>query len=334
MSLAADRPEFTPPPPPGRLRAISLALLAHVILIAALTWGVSWKRESNSSPVQAELWSTTTQEVAPALVEPAVQPPPQPEPKPMPPPKVPPPPLPVTPKTAAPKVTAPPSEPVIDPQIAIEQEKKKKADKQKADKKKALAEAKAKAEAEAEAEEARQEALDKKKRLLEAKKTEAKKLDAKKAADEQAKKLAADKKAKVAKDAKDAKDAKETAQIEAIRAGNMKRIAGLAGASGAESATGTAKQSSGPSPGYGGRVSARIKPNIVFTEDIAGNPTATVEVRTSPDGTIVGRKLIKSSGVKAWDETVLRAIDKTEVLPRDTDGRVPPSFEINFRPKD
>ena len=220
---------------------------------------------------------------------------------------------------------------MIDPQIAIEQEKKKKADKQKLEKKKELAEAKAKAEAEAEAEEARQEALDKKKRLLEAKKTEAKKQDAKKAADEQAKKLAADKKAKVAKDAK---DAKETAQIEAIRAGNMKRIAGLAGASGAESATGTAKQSSGPSPGYGGRVSARIKPNIVFTEDIAGNPTATVEVRTSPDGTIVGRKLIKSSGVKAWDETVLRAIDKTEVLPRDTDGRVPPSFEINFRPKD
>lgn len=323
MSLASDRPEFTPPTPPGRLRAIGLAVLAHVLLIAALTWGVSWKRESNSSPVQAELWSATTQEAAPALVEPAVQPPPQPEPKPVPAPKVPPPSKPVP-----PKVTAPPPEPVIDPQIAIEQEKKKKADKQKVEKKKALAEAKAKAEAEAEAEEARQEALDKKKRLLEAKKTEAKKLDAKKAADEQAKKLAADKKAKVTK------DAKETAQIEAIRAGNMKRIAGLAGASGAESATGTAKQPSGPSPGYGGRVSARIKPNIVFTEDIAGNPTATVEVRTSPDGTIVGRKLIKSSGVKAWDETVLRAIDKTEVLPRDTDGRVPPSFEINFRPKD
>lgn len=323
MSLAADRPEFTPPAPPGRLRAISLALLAHVVLIAALTWGVNWKREASSSPVQAELWSATIQDAAPALVELAVQPPPQPEPKPVP---VPQPPSPS--KPVPPKVTAAPPEPVIDPQIAIEQEKKKKADKQKAEKKKALAEAKAKAEAEAEAEEARQEALDKKKRLLEAKKTETKKLDAKKAADEQAKKLASDKKAKVAK------DAKETAQIEAIRAGNMKRIAGLAGASGAESATGTAKQSSGPSPGYGGRVSARIKPNIVFTEDIAGNPTATVEVRTSPDGTIVGRKLTKSSGVKAWDEAVLRAIDKTEVLPRDTDGRVPPSFEINFRPKD
>ena len=34
------------------------------------------------------------------------------------------------------------------------------------------------------------------------------------------------------------------------------------------------------------------------------------------------------------DDAVLRAIDKTEVLPRDTDGRVPSSFEISFRPRD
>jgi len=58
-----------------------------------------------------------------------------------------------------------------------------------------------------------------------------------------------------------------------------------------------------------------------------------VEVRTSPDGTIIARKIIKSSGVKAWDEAVLKAIDKTEVLPRDTDGRVPPALIIEFRPK-
>ena len=206
---------------------------------------------------------------------------------------------------------------MIDPQIALEKEKKKKIEKAKAlaD---AKAKAKAKAEEEAEAEEARQEALDKKKRL-EAKKTEAKKLEVKKAADAKA---------------REAQEAKENAQIAAIRAANMKRMAGLAGATGGESATGTAKQSSGPSPGYGGRVSARIKPNIVFADDVTGNPTATVEVRTSPDGTIIGRKLTKSSGIKAWDDAVLRAIDKTETLPRDTDGRVPPSLEINFRPKD
>ena len=109
---------------------------------------------------------------------------------------------------------------------------------------------------------------------------------------------------------------------------------GMAGATGGESATGNSQRSSGPSDSYGGKVAARVKPNIVFTEDIAGNPAAEVEVRTSPDGTIVGQRLIKSSGNKAWDSAVLRAIEKTETLPRDVDGRVPSQIVISFRPKD
>ena len=69
-------------------------------------------------------------------------------------------------------------------------------------------------------------------------------------------------------------------------------------------------------------------------DEMAGNPVASVEVKVAPDGTIVGRRLTRSSGVPAWDEAVLRAIDKTEVLPRDVDGRVPPSMLIDFRPRD
>jgi colicin import membrane protein len=111
-------------------------------------------------------------------------------------------------------------------------------------------------------------------------------------------------------------------------------MAGLAGATGGPSATGTAQRASGPSSSYGGRVSAMVKPNIVFIEDTQDNPVALVEVRAAPDGTIVGRKLVKSSGNKAWDEAVLKAIDKTSVLPRDIDGTVPPLLEINFRRRD
>jgi colicin import membrane protein len=308
MSLASDRPEFTPPSTSGRGRAIGLAVLAHAFLIAALTWGVSWKREANNAPVQAELWSTTLQQAAPALVEPT--PPPPVEPKVEPPPPTPPKPV---------KVVEPEPEPTIDPQIAIE--KAKKEEKKKLEKKKAIeAKALAKQQAEEEAEEeARLEALDKKKRALEAKKLEAKKAaDAKKTAE-----------AKAA-----ANDAKYEASLKASREANLKRIAGIAGASGGETATGTAKQSTGPSASYGGRVSARVKPNIVFTAEVSGNIEAGVEVRTSPDGTITGRKIIKSSGNKAWDDAVLRALDKTEILPKDTDGRVPPTIEIYFKPKD
>ena len=84
-----------------------------------------------------------------------------------------------------------------------------------------------------------------------------------------------------------------------------------------------------------GRIKARIKPNIVFTETITGNPVAEVEVSLAPDGRILGRKLLKGgSGIKEWDEAVQRAIDRTEVLPRDIDGRVPSTMIISFRPRD
>ena len=126
----------------------------------------------------------------------------------------------------------------------------------------------------------------------------------------------------------------EEKRNDALRNENLKRMQGMAGASGDENARGSALKASGPSPSYAGRIRARIRPNITFTEDVAGNPKAEVEVRTSPDGTIISRKLLSSSGNKAWDEAVLKAIDKTATLPRDEDGRVPPVLEISFRPKD
>jgi colicin import membrane protein len=119
-----------------------------------------------------------------------------------------------------------------------------------------------------------------------------------------------------------------------MRQENMKRIAGMAGATGDENATGTAQRAAGPSDSYGGRIRGRIKPNITFTEDVASNASADVEVRCAPDGTIVGKKLIKSSGNAAWDNAVLKAIDKTEILPRDIDGRIHSPLVISFRPKD
>lgn len=126
----------------------------------------------------------------------------------------------------------------------------------------------------------------------------------------------------------------EEARREKQRQENLRRMQGLAGASGSATATGSAMQSAGPSAGYAGRIKARIKPNITMTELPSGNPLAEVEVRTAPDGLILARRLIKVSGDAAWDQAVLRAIDKTERLPRDQDGRVPPVLVISFRPND
>lgn len=111
-------------------------------------------------------------------------------------------------------------------------------------------------------------------------------------------------------------------------------MAGLAGTSGDANSRGTALQSSGPSAGYAGRIRARIKPNITYLETISDNPAAEVEVRATATGTILSRKLTKSSGVPSWDQAVLNAIDKTEELPRDVDGRTPPVLILVFRPRD
>ena len=286
MPSVDDRLDLAPRAEPGVLRSFGLALLVHLLLLSALTWGVSWKSKDTSLSFEAELWSALPQEAAPPLEAP------------------PPPPAPVAPP--APPPPAPKAEAVPDADIAIEREKKR------------LAEEKKKAQALAEK-------AEKAKKMEEAKKLAEAKAKAANEAKAEAKKLAAQKEQLAKKEAAlEAKQRKE----------NMDRINAQLGATGAADARGTAQKASGPSASYGSKVRAKVKPNIVFTEDIAGNPVAEVEVRTTPGGSITSQRLLKSSGNKAWDDAVIKAIIRTEKLPLDTDGRVPTPLIIEFRPKD
>ena len=297
MQASADRLQFAPPPPPGMLRALGFALVAHLLLMLALTWGISWNKEPVSLSVQAELWSNMPQEATPKAVEMARLAPPLPAPTPVPPPVV-----------AAVK-PAPPPELPREADIALEREKEKRA-------------------------EGRRKQLAAQKKLVAEKELDAqRRLEAQQKAALAKSRLAEDRQ-KQGEAALRLRQAQDGRRMEAQREDNLKRMQGLAGASGAQDAKGAAARSSGPSASYGGRVAARVKPNIVFTEQIAGNPSAEVEVRTAPDGTIVGQRILKSSGVRGWDEAVLKAVIKTEVLPRDVDGRVPSPLIIDFRPRD
>jgi colicin import membrane protein len=285
MHSVDDRSDLAPRAEPGALRAFGLAMLVHLLLLIALTWGVSWKSKDLSLSFEAELWSALPQEAAPPLEAPPTPPEPVAPPPPAPPPK---------------------AEAVPDADIAIEREKKR------------LAEEKKKTQALAEK-------AEKTKKIEEAKKIAEAKAKAAKEAKAEAKKLAAQKEQLAKKEA--AMEAKQ-------RKENMDRINAQLGATGAADAKGTAQKASGPSASYGGKVRAKVKPNIVFTEDITGNPVAEVEVRTTPGGSITSQRLVKSSGNKAWDEAVIKAIIRTETLPLDTDGRVPTPLIIEFRPKD
>lgn len=281
---AQEHLRLAPPRQGHWLGPVGLALLAHGLLVAALTWGVGWKQDVPTPVFEAELWARLPVQAAPrAEAPPPAPPPPAPEVRPEPRPAPPPPP-------------PGPSE----AQIATQRAQQKKEQEQRV------------------LEEARQKAL-----------TEKAAAD-KAAADKkrvQEQKQAADKKA-----AEDKREREEAAERQ--RQENIRRMLGQAGASGAPQAMGTAQQSAGPSAGYGARVAARIKPNVVFTETVTGNPRAEVEVRTLPDGTIASRRIVKSSGNTDWDEAVLKAIDRTATLPRDTDGRVPSSLIIGLRPLD
>lgn len=302
---ATNRMEFVPPRTGGWFLSFTLALLAHLALLLVLRMGVEWKHQVPPTvTVEAELWSELPQQAAPPA-------PPLPEEV------IPPLPLPTPPSqpqpVAAPIPAPPPAKAIPNPAIAIAKEK------------------------------ARKEKLAKEREAKEAK-------EAKEAAEQKSAKEK-DKKTKDAKDAAaldeliqkktKAAAAKEKNQKE-IEAANSKLanesrekyIKQMMDSNGDASSTGTAKQSSGPSASYAGRIRARIKPNITYTETISGNPVAEVLVHIAADGTILNRKLTKSSGVKSWDNAVLNAIDKTEVLPTDVDGRVQPEMVISFRPKD
>jgi len=309
--------EFAPPPPPGTGRSLGLALLVHLLLMVALTAGIQWNQD-NSLSVEAELWAAIPMAVAPKLVE--AEPPP------------PPPPPPPAPK----EMVKPPPEPTsnVDADIALAKRKKQLEEDKK--KQETLEAERLKKELLKKEDEKKAKLKEKEQKELKDKALKEKELKEKEKKEKERKeKELKDKEAKKLQEQKDAKPSPaDVKKLEAMRQENMKRIAGMAGASGDENATGTAQRSAGPSDSYGGRIRGRIKPNITFTEDIASNAPAEVEVRCAPDGTIVGKKLIKSSGNAAWDNAVLKAIDKTEILPRDIDGRIHSPLVISFRPKD
>ncbi|MGQ3001828.1 MAG: cell envelope integrity protein TolA [Hydrogenophaga sp.] len=299
MQSTADHLDLAPPQNGRWLGPMGLALVAHGLLVIALTLGVQWQNDGEPVTVEAELWSRTPQQAAPRAVEPP-PPPPAPTPAPTPAP---------APKPAPAPTPAPPPPGPTQAEIATAQAKKK---------------------AEAEKKEREEEA----KKVAAAKAAEKAAAEKKAAADKAAAEKERQQKLAAEKREQERKEAAEEKRLAQIREDQIKRMMGQAGASGGPQSTGTAQQSSGPTPGYAGRVAARIKPNVVFTDVAPGNPRAEVEVRTSPDGSIVSRRLVKSSGNPEWDEAVLRAIDRTATLPKDTNGTVPSPLVIGLRPLD
>lgn len=309
----------------------ALSLAVHAGLVVALAVSVSWRRHA-VQPLSAELWASVPQiaaapEAAPvAPVTPPVPPPPPPAPAPAPPP---PPPAPSPP---APKAQA---------DIATERARKQR---EAEEQRRELAQEEARKRKETERKET--ELKEKKKLEAEKKAREQKELELAREKEKEKEKAKEKERVRRRQEAEAAAaEKKEAERVARLREQALQRMqsqlggagsaaeAGKPGATGGSpGSTGTASRSAAPSAGYEGRVRARIYPNIVFTGRRDLSVQASVEVRVATDGSIIGKRLLKSSGVPDWDEAVLRAIDRTEVLPRDTDGRIPPVFELVFDP--
>ena len=274
---------------------LSLALVAHLALVAALALAVNWKVRTEVA-VEAEVWSEIPQAAGPAQAPPPAEVPPEP----------------VVAKVVPPAPTPEPApEPLVEPKLDIVEAKvPPKPDKKRKERKEPQEvfettppKAKAKPEPKKEA----------KQEVKPEPKVEPK-VDAKAAA------------------AAAKAEAQSAVQREALRQANLARM--MSDLGGGPGGAGRAAVASGPSKSYLGRLIARIKPNINFPDLVNGNPLAQVEVRCAPDGRILASKVVVSSGVPAWDAAVVRALDRTEVLPLNEQGRIEPVMLLDFRPKD
>lgn len=228
------------------------------------------------------------------------------------PPRVAPPELkPVTPPEPVPvvKPRMDPTPPQEKPDIALEQERKKK-------------------------EKAQQEEAARKQRL--AKEEEEKKAKARELAQLEQKQKEEQKKKEEAEKRRKAQAAQEARLLEQIRHEDMKRI--TAGASGS-GGSGTAAKSQGMrgDAGYAGKVAAKIKANTAYAvpPDLQGNPQVEYAVQLFPDGSLRGTpRKVKSSGIPAFDEAVLRAIQLSAPFPADKSGAVPSALSVIQQPKE
>jgi colicin import membrane protein len=131
---------------------------------------------------------------------------------------------------------------------------------------------------------------------------------------------------------------KANAAAEKARADQLARLraaAGAEGGSGGQVGSSVGGGGNAP-PAYADKVRRKIKPLIVFNpESITGNPAVIVLVDLAPDGAILKRSVVTSSGIQSWDQAVLQALDRAETFPKDDNGVIPMrQMKLTFKPKD
>lgn len=312
-----------PPRERGTGRAFVFALVMHVLLGFFLYHGIQWQ---NSTPegAEAELWTEVPDSAIPRLP--------------------PPPPVPVAPAPPLPDERA---------DIALQEKKRQQ---QEAARQAQLAEQQRqqKLQAQQEAEARRQQQLAEQAAQLAAQKAAAAKQkqqqqqadklkqqqlaerqEQQKQAQADAQKKADEQKAAKAKAQADA--AAQTKKLDSERRARLAQMQGMAGGEGStgnglgKTGTGSGSGGNATSPGYADKVRRVVRPNISWGGETEGLETV-ISVRCSPTGTLLSATISHSSGNPAWDDAALRAVQRSDPMPQDIDGKTPGSFKITLRP--
>ncbi len=287
----------------GKWWALLLAIAVQLAFLAVIVFSVTWQNRAPQA-VTAELYAPPVRapaaEPTPAAAEPTpVAPPPTPTPTPPPAPTPVPAPVPKAMPVPVPKVErADPRAAEIALKARQEDERRKKAEAELKEAEKKLRDAKD-ADDKRKLEERRKQ---EEKRVADTRERQQRETDALRAqADREAKS-----RAQAEKDAQN--QAREAAEASALAKAKADWVS---------------------------RIQAKVKGNVIVPPDLAGNPTAIFDVVQLPTGEIIEATLRKSSGSRAYDDAVQRAILKSSPLPRPERAELfQRTLELKFRPAD
>lgn len=297
-----ERPQ-RPRRPRGHWIALALAVVVNLVFLGVLVFSVSWTNRP-PEPVTAELYAPPTKA---AVVE---TPPPRPKPEPAPEPKV------------EPKPAALPPEPKVEPR-PVPKPQPPAPVVEKPDPRAADIALKARQEAERKQKEAQ-------KKEQEKKEAEAKKQDDKRQAD-----LRERQEREVAALRREAE--KETqARVQTDRENQFREQANRELQENARKAAQQAAMAarSKAEAEWVDRIRARVRSNVIEPPDLAGSPEAIFLVVLLPTGEVIDVQLKKTSGMRAYDDAVSRAILKSSPLPKPERAEVfQRTLELRFRPE-